>query len=46
MFNKIEKLSETEFNKVFGNIFENGSWIAKNYMNKSLLKTFRICLKK
>ena len=29
MFNKIEKLSETEFVKAFGNIFENANWIAK-----------------
>ena len=29
MFNKIEKLSETEFVKAFGNIFENTNWIAK-----------------
>ena len=29
MFNKIDKLTETEFTEVFGNIFENASWIAK-----------------
>ena len=29
MFNKIDKLSETEFVKAFGNIFENANWIAK-----------------
>jgi OHCU decarboxylase len=35
MFNKIEKLSKTEFTEVFGNIFENASWIAeKLYMQK------------
>ena len=35
MFNKIDKLSETEFTEVFGNIFENASWIAqKLYMKK------------
>jgi OHCU decarboxylase len=35
MFNKIEKLSKTEFTEVFGNIFENTSWIAeKLYMQK------------
>ena len=28
MFNKIDKLTETEFTEVFGNIFENASWIA------------------
>ena len=35
MFNKIDKLTETEFTEVFGNIFENASWIAeKLYMQK------------
>ena len=29
MLNKINKLSETEFTEVFGNIFENASWIAE-----------------
>ena len=29
MLNKIDKLSETEFTEVFGNIFENASWIAE-----------------
>ena len=29
MINKINKLSEREFAKVFANIFENASWIAK-----------------
>ena len=29
MINKINKLSETEFTKVFANIFENASWIAE-----------------
>jgi len=29
MINKINKLSESEFAKVFANIFENASWIAK-----------------
>ena len=28
MLNKIDKLTETEFTEVFGNIFENASWIA------------------
>ena len=28
MINKINKLSESEFTKVFANIFENASWIA------------------
>ena len=35
MFNKIDKLTETEFVEVFGNIFENASWIAvKLYKQK------------
>ena len=29
MLNKINKLSQTEFTEVFGNIFENASWIAE-----------------
>jgi len=29
MINKINKLSESEFTKVFANIFENASWIAE-----------------
>jgi len=28
MFNKINKLSESEFAEVFGNIFENARWVA------------------
>ena len=35
MLNKIDKLTETEFTEVFGNIFENASWIAvKLYKQK------------
>ena len=35
MFNKIDTLTETEFVEVFGNIFENASWIAvKLYKQK------------
>ena len=35
MFNKIDKLTETEFTEVFGNIFEDASWIAvKLYKQK------------
>ena len=33
MINKINKLSESEFAKVFANIFENASWIAKKLHN-------------
>ena len=29
MINKINKLPESEFTKVFANIFENASWIAE-----------------
>ena len=41
MFNKIEKLSETEFTEVFGNIFENASWIAKILYKKKPFKNFQ-----
>ena len=35
MLNKIDTLTETEFTEVFGNIFENDSWIAKKlYVKK------------
>ena len=35
MINKINKLSESEFTKVFANIFENASWIAEElYVQK------------
>ena len=33
MINKINKLSESEFTKVFANIFENASWIANKLYN-------------
>jgi len=46
MFNKIEKLSETEFNKVFGNIFENASWIAKKLYEQKPFKNFQDLSKK
>jgi len=41
MFNKIEKLSETEFTEVFGNIFENASWIAKILYKKKPFENFQ-----
>ena len=41
MFNKIEKLSETEFTEVFGNIFENASWIAKKLYSQKPFKNFQ-----
>ena len=31
---KINKLSQSEFIKVFANIFENASWIAEDLYNK------------
>ena len=34
MINKINKLSQSEFIKVFANIFENASWIAKDVYSK------------
>ena len=40
MFNKIEKLSETEFAEVFGNIFENARWIAKKLYRQKPFKNF------
>jgi len=41
MFNKIEKLSKTEFTEVFGNIFENASWIAKKLYEQKPFKNFQ-----
>ena len=41
MFNKIEKLSETEFIEVFGNIFENASWAAKKLYSQKPFKNFQ-----
>jgi 2-oxo-4-hydroxy-4-carboxy-5-ureidoimidazoline decarboxylase len=40
MLNKINKLSETEFAEVFGNIFENASWIAKKLYLKKPFRNF------
>jgi OHCU decarboxylase len=40
MLNKINKLSETEFIEVFGNIFENASWIAKKLYLKKPFRNF------
>ena len=34
MINKINKLSQSEFIKVFANIFENASWIVKDVYSK------------
>ena len=41
MFNKISKLSETEFTEVFGNIFENASWIAEKLYIQKPFKNFK-----
>mgnify|MGYP006093930877 CR=1 FL=1 len=46
MFNKIDKLTETEFTEVFGNIFENASWIAvKLYKEKPFYNFDNLCKK-
>ena len=38
--NKINKLSKSEFTKVFANIFENASWIAEDVYGKKPFKDF------
>ena len=40
MIKNINKLSQSEFVKVFANIFENASWIAKDLYNKKPFKDF------
>ena len=46
MFNKIDKLTETEFAEVFGNIFENASWIAvRLYKQKPFYNFNNLCEK-
>ena len=40
MLNKIDTLSETEFIEVFGNIFENASWIAEKLYTEKPFKNF------
>ena len=46
MFNKIDKLTETEFTEVFGNIFENASWIAvRLYKQKPFYNYNNLCEK-
>jgi len=40
MINKINKLSQSEFIKVFANIFENARWIAKELYNKKPFNNF------
>ena len=46
MLNKIDKLSETEFTEVFGNIFENASWIAEKLYGQKPFKDFQDLSKK
>ena len=46
MFNKIDKLTETEFTEVFGNIFENASWIAKILYKQKPFENFEDLVKK
>ena len=41
MINKINKLSETEFTKAFGNIFENSEWIAKELYKEKPFSDFK-----
>ena len=40
MINKINKLSKSEFIKVFGNIFENASWITEELYNQKPFDNF------
>ena len=40
MINKINKLSKSEFIKVFANIFENARWIAEELYNKKPFDIF------
>ena len=46
MFNKIEKLSKKEFTEVFGNIFENASWIAEKLYEQKPFENFQDLSKK
>ena len=46
MLNKINKLSQTEFTEVFGNIFENASWIAEKLYKEKPFVDFRDLSKK
>jgi 2-oxo-4-hydroxy-4-carboxy-5-ureidoimidazoline decarboxylase len=41
MFNKINKLSESEFAEVFGNIFENARWIAEVLYKEKPFENFQ-----
>ena len=46
MLNKINKLSQTEFTEVFGNIFENASWISEKLYKEKPFVNFRDLSKK
>ena len=46
MLNKINELSKTEFTEVFGNIFENASWIAERLYEQKPFKNFKDMSKK
>ena len=46
MLNKINKLSQTEFTEVFGNIFENASWTAEKLYKAKPFVDFRDLSKK
>ena len=41
MINKINKLSKSEFIKVFANIFENARWIAEELYNQKPFNDFK-----
>ena len=41
MINKINKLAQSEFTKVFANIFENARWIAEELYKQNLLKILK-----
>jgi len=41
MINKINKLSQGEFSKVFANIFENARWIAEELYKQKPFKNFK-----
>ena len=46
MLNKIDKLSETEFTEVFGNIFENANWISEKLYTQKPFENFEDLSKK
>ena len=41
MINKINNLSKSEFTEVFGNVFENASWIAEELYDQRPFKDFQ-----